>query len=573
MVQELLRNGIDTFIVCPGARSSPLALAIADEKRANTFVHVDERGAAFFALGHVSATRRPVAILCTSGTAAANFLPAIIECSKKKLPLLVLTADRPPELRKAGADQTIEQPGLFGEYVRFQDDVPCPTYDIPPEIILTMIDQAVYRAMYPLPGPVHLNCMFREPLVPVDTVDENNEYLAGLAQWVGSNSPYTQYHAPERAVRVQAVEAAAKALNGVENGLILVGKLNSDAERAAVLKLAQKLQWPILPDVTSGLRLSPSKGPVCHYFDQMLASEKFVNMLKVDAVLQLGGRMTSKRLNQLMAAKRPRHFLMVLNHPLRNDPAHQVTLRIEAQAGAFCTAVETLVKARRPGPQLQTILAASRKIGQHLEKLAIVLNEPSVARMVSRYIPSGHGLFLSNSMPIRDMDMYGAPEAKKIMIGANRGASGIDGIMATAMGFAEGAKRPVTLLVGDLAALHDLNSLALLASVRYPVTIVILNNDGGGIFSFLPKAGSAADFERFMATPHGCHFDAAAKMFKIAYVRPKALSEFKGAYQAAVAGKQHALIEVVTERNANAALHADWQTQCRTMADQIIQKG
>ncbi len=286
MVDELLRNGIDTFIVCPGSRSSPLAIAIAENSKARSWVHFDERGAAFFALGYVSASRKPAALVCTSGTAVANFFPAIIECSKKKLPLFVLTADRPPELRKTGADQTIEQPGIFGEYVRFQYDMPCPTQEIPAAMVLTTIDQAVYRAQYPLPGPVHINCMFREPLVSMKADPDLTEYLAGLDTWGRSRAPFTAYHAPVISVLPENIKIIAKIFNGSRKGMVVVGKLNSDTERSAIVKLAELLQWPIATDVTSGLRLSRSKGPVVHYFNHMLLSQKFIDHLNLDIVLQ-----------------------------------------------------------------------------------------------------------------------------------------------------------------------------------------------------------------------------------------------------------------------------------------------
>ncbi len=574
VVEELLRNGIDTFVVCPGSRSSPLALAIAEEPRAKAFVHPDERGAAFFALGHVAATGVPAVILCTSGSAVANFLPAVIECSKKKLPLIVLTADRPPELRRTGADQTIEQTGIFKEFVRFECELPCPTADIAPAMVLTTVDQAVYRARHPFSGPVHVNVMFREPLLTAEKGDDLTVYMAGLERWQGGVTPYSAYYAPASTVAPEAVHQAAGYLNKARNGIILAGKLNSGKDRASVLALAQKLQWPVVADVTSGLRLSPSRGPVIHYADQLLLSRSLAETLKVDAVLQVGGRMTSRRVNDFVRARCPAHYVMVLDHPLRNDPTHQVTLRVQAKAGAFCQALTPLISVRPPSAQLALLMDLSKQAGRRVEKLSgLALNEPSLARAISQEIPAGHGLFLGNSMPVRDMDMYGAPQAKDIVIGANRGASGIDGTMATAFGFTAGGARPVTLLVGDLAALHDLNSLLLLASVRQPVTIVLVNNDGGGIFSFLPTSPFKGHFERFLGTPHGLHFDAAARMFKIAYARPKTLEQFIRVYRKAVQGRGHTLIEVVTDRNENVTLHNEWQDELRALIDRTLNKG
>ena len=574
IVDELIRNGIDTFIICPGSRSAPLALAIAGEPRAKALVHFDERAAAFFATGYATASGKPAVLVCTSGTAAANFLPGIIECSRKKLPLIVITADRPPELRKTGADQAIEQLGIFSEYVRFQFDLPCPTTDIPPAMVLTTVDQAVYRARRSPGGPVHLNCMFREPLAPVIHAGKAGDYLTELSRHREGTLPYTTYHAPAASLDAVATVQAVRALNAVKRGVIVVGKLRSSGERDAVLRLAEKLQWPVFPDVTSTLRLTPAAGPVIHHFDQMLLSARFAASLDIDGVLQVGGRMTSKRLNLFLESRGLKHYVMVLNHPLRNDPSHQVTLRLEAGGEVFCRAVTPQVKARRASSSLAATQALSRQIAARIGKVAGgSLSEPGTARLISRHLPSGHGLFLSNSMPVRDMDMYGAVRPGDIAIGANRGASGIDGIIASAAGFARGLGRPVTLVIGDLAALHDINSLAILAANRLPVTIVVMNNNGGGIFSFLPVARLEADFERLFGTPHGYHFEHAAAMFGLPYARPRTCSEFIRAYARAARGKGPALIEVVTDRDGNIRLHQAWQDSLKAFMDRTLPEG
>lgn len=574
IVDELVRNGIDTFIVCPGSRSAPLALAIAGEPRAKVLVHFDERAAAFFAAGYAAAAGKAAVIVSTSGTAAANFLPGIVECSRKKLPMIVVTADRPPELRKTGADQAIEQPGLFTGHVRFQFDLPCPTTEIPPAVVLTTVDQAIYQARRSPGGPVHLNCMFREPLAPVASAGEAGDYLAGIRRHRESTAPYTMCHAPAAALDAAGADQAVRALEAVKRGVIVVGKLRSPGEREAVLRLAGKLQWPLFPDVTSTLRLSKTRGPVVHHFDQMLLSGRFAASLDIDGVLQVGGRMTSKRLDLFLGSCKLKHYVMVLNHPLRHDPGHQVTLRLEAGVEAFCRAVTPRVKARRKNPALLAMQGLSQKVAARIGKAVQgPLSEPGAARLISRHLPAGHGLFLSNSMPVRDMDMYGAVRPGDIAIGANRGASGIDGIIASAAGFARGLARPVTLLIGDLAALHDINSLAILAAHRLPVTVVVMNNDGGGIFSFLPVARLEADFERFFGTPHGYHFEHAAAMFGLPYIQARTCSEFIRAYALAVRGKGPALIEVVTRRDGNARLHQAWQGSVKAFIDRSLPEG
>ena len=245
LIEELIRNGVDYFCVSPGSRSSPLTLAVANHKNAHAHVHFDERGSAFHALGYVSATRKPCAIITTSGTAAANLFPAIIEASKKKIPLIVMTADRPPELRFTGAHQTIDQTKIYGEYVRWYFDLPCPTPDIPPEFILTTVDQAVSRAKGNPGGPVHLNCMFREPLAPIKKTFRVSTYTQSIKAWQTGNSIYTKYVLPKLDLEQSDINHISSAIGKIRSGIIIAGKLSTREEQKAILKISERLNWPI----------------------------------------------------------------------------------------------------------------------------------------------------------------------------------------------------------------------------------------------------------------------------------------------------------------------------------------
>ncbi len=571
LIEELLRHGIEYFCISPGSRSGPLAVAVARNKRAKSFRHYDERGLAFHALGYISATSKPAVVISTSGTAVANFFPAVIEASKKKLPLIVLTADRPPELRKTGADQTIEQPGIFGEYVRWHYDLPCPDLHIKPEFVLTTVDQAVFRANGELRGPVHLNCMFREPLSPVSTGEDFSKYLEGLKSWQQTNRVYTHYVHSQKFVSANELKRLAETLNEIKNGLMVIGKLSAQenrAEQEAVLQLSEKLGWPIFADITSGLRLGCSHPNVIQSFDQILLSHKFRSTVKIDYVLHLGGRMTSQRFYQWIEEKRPKHYVLVLNHPLRNDPWHNVATRFQCGVQSFCENILPFLKTKKPAVQILSLRSFSRRIqaalDQFLEKKNL-LSEPLVVRLISQYIPKGSGLFLSNSMPIRDMDMYAACKGEAVLIGANRGASGIDGVMASACGFAVGLDKPVTLLIGDIAFLHDLNSLHMLRRFTKPMVIVVLNNDGGAIFSFLPIAQFPDVFEQYFGTPHGLSFEAAAKLFGLNYSSPKSTTEFISHYQKAFQENKSTVIEVKIDRKENHQVHLDLQKKIQTL--------
>ncbi|HEV2094835.1 MAG TPA: 2-succinyl-5-enolpyruvyl-6-hydroxy-3-cyclohexene-1-carboxylic-acid synthase [Rubrobacter sp.] len=556
IVEELVRCGVDFFCVAPGSRSTPLVAALAANERARSLVHFDERGTAFAALGYARATGRPAAWITTSGTAVANGLPAVVEAATDGVPMVLLTADRPPELRQTGANQTIDQPDIFGDFVRWRFDLPAPSLDVDPASVLTTVDQAVYRAGRSPKGPAHLNLMFREPLIPGPEEDEAP--AAGPERWRNTDEPYTRYAATKPAVDDAEVEALWERLRPVERGLVVAGRLASRAQGEAVEGLADSLGWPLLPDVGSQVRLGGDRRNAAFY-DVLLADAAFADAHAPEAVLHFGGRALSKRLEGFVARHRPDPYVVVREHPFRLDPGHLVTRSVETDIEDFCAALGRAVSRRPSGADASWAdgwRAASGEVASVLDRALAGedgLNEPLVARMVSREVAEGHGLVVASSMPIRDLDAYAAVDGVGVAVAANRGASGIDGTVATAAGFARGSDRPVTLLIGDLALLHDLNSLAMLRGL--PVTVVVLNNDGGGIFSFLPVSGHDSFFEPFFGTPQGVGFGPAAAMFGLRYTRPETPEELLSAYRRARSGDGPSLIEVKTDRGENVAVH------------------
>ena len=479
IVEELIRNGVDFFCVSPGSRSTPLIEALSKNPKARPLVHYDERGTAFAALGYARATGRPAAWITTSGTAVANGFPAIVEASTDSVPMILLTADRPPELRQTGANQTVVQPSIFGEYTRWQFDLPAPDLSVDPASILTTIDQAVYRARRAPKGPVHINLMFREPFLPEPHTPEPgaSEASPGLNSWQKSNVPYTKYADTKPGLDGSEVERLWSNLRDAENGLIVAGRLESKVQGESVVHLSEALGWPVLADVGSQVRLGSGTGPLVHYYDALLSDEEFGRSHVPDAVLHFGGRALSKRLEQFLARSGPDPYVVVREDPFRLDPGHQVTQSVEANIPAFCNA---LVQIAEYKPASGTAdwrdgwVSASEEVGRRLGQFLDEpeeLGEPFVARCVSRHIPEGHGLVLASSMPVRDFDTYAACDGPVVPVAANRGASGIDGTVATAAGFARGTGKPVTLLIGDLALLHDLNSLSMLRGL--PVVVVV----------------------------------------------------------------------------------------------------
>jgi len=555
LVAELLRQGIDYFCISPGSRSTPLTAAVARHPHARAIVCHDERGGAFHALGYARAAGKPAALICTSGTAAAHYFPAVIEAAMDFVPMLALTADRPPELWRTGANQTITQPRLFGEYTKWHFELPCPDDAASLEMLLSTVAQAVYQAQATPAGPVQLNCPFREPLLPAPaTATAAQHPRAGKA-------PFTHYAAPVRTAGGEALSRLNQIIETTASGLVVVGRLHSGAEQTTVGALLQALRWPVFADVTSGLRLQ-SHPAVIPYFEHLLRVPELTADYRPDSVIHIGGRITSARLYRWLDDIRPPHYLVIADHPFRHDPLHRVTLRIEADIAACCSALQARLPPVSTDPWLARLRTCSDRIDELLAqetKPEQRLDEIATARLISRYIPTGHGLWLGNSMPIRDMDSYGFSQSAVSVIGANRGASGIDGAIASAAGFAVGLQRPVTVLLGDLALLHDLNSLLLLNKINPPLIIVGVNNDGGGIFSFLPVAQHPDIFEEYFGTPHRLRFETVAQLFALNYAAPQTNGDFVTAYRTALAAERPTLIEVASDRPANVTRHRQIQ--------------
>jgi len=546
IIDELIRNGIDQFFIAPGSRSTPLTAAVAEHSKAKSIIHFDERALGFAALGFASGSSKPCAVITTSGTAVANLFPSIVEASKKKLPLIILTADRPPELRGTGANQTIDQVKIFGDYVRWFFDFPTPTLDISPEFILTSIDQAVFKSKGELKGPIHINCMFRDPLIPKRTHKSFQAYLKPIVPWLRSEEVFTQYSSTNKTLHQKTVKEIAQTIHSINKGIIVVGKLMDNRERTEVLALSEKLNWPIFPDISSGLRLGYAHKNLIHYFDQILAKKN----LTIDGILHLGGRLTSNRYYEHIKAAKPKKYIMVINHPLRNDPTHCVSARVQISVGQFCRKLSNVIIKKRMTNFLQSWQKANQLMHQKIEKAFYAqahLTEFQLARVISQNISKDNALFVSSSMPIRDLDMFGDPHGASVLIGSNRGASGIDGTIASAIGFSGGCNKPVTLLTGDLAALYDMNALAMLKSNSHPIIIVIINNNGGGIFSYLPIAKYDKIFRKYFQTPHDYNFSSLAEMFECNYAQPASIEEFQQTYSLALKSQFSSIIEVTID--------------------------
>ncbi len=562
LVEELVRNGVRRFVISPGSRNSPLVLAAANHAEAETTVHTDERGAAFYAQGYAKSGGKAAALIATSGTAVANFYPAVCEASQSAIPMILLTADRPVELRDTGAPQTMKQANIYGDYVRWSLDLPCPTTEIKPQFVLTTVDQAVHRATRSPAGPVQLNCQFREPLAPQGSGEDFTNYMRPLDQWEKSDRPFTEYSVPKLRINPEELEEIIDKIAHSKRGLIVGGPMPAFAKRENIRQIAARLKMPVLADVASGLRFGRgvAENVMAHY-DYVLREEAFCENNLPDLVLHFGGMPTSTPLNRYLKKSSP-EYIYVNNTPFRQDPLHQVTRRLEMEPDEFCKllADRNVDSASDLLPDFQK---AERIAAETLGSLLSAeqgCSELGIARSIINNLPENHNLYLANSMPIRDADASGLKRDAAMQVGFNRGVNGIDGTLASAAGFAAGNGRPTTALLGDLALLHDLNSLLLVRNSGFPITVVVLNNNGGGIFSFLPIAEKNPHFEEFFGTPQNVTFEHAAAQFGLDYHKPHSMAEFEAVYREAVSVHKSALIEIQTERNANREAHKRiWQ--------------
>ena len=584
VVEELTRCGCRYFVISPGSRSTPLVLAAARHPRVTACVCPEERGAGFHAVGYGRAAGRPAVLVCTSGTALANYLPAVIEAAQDQVPLLVLSADRPPELQDTGANQTIVQRGIFGVYPRWSGELPVPTPRIDPRVVLTTVDQAVFRATSAPAGPVHLNCPFPEPLEP-EPLPEPLVAGPAAARWRSGGEPFTVYRTmedtepavapscPGQAPCEDAVSALLSMVAESRRGLLVAGRLPPGCA-ATVEALAARLGWPLLADITSGVRGTPG----LQLLVQCAAGRE---LLRPDGVLHFGSHVVAKQYLELASAAAPR-LAQVAASPDRLDPSHSAALRIVADpwriADHLCRRT-----GKRPASVHGSVVraAGARALGAVAGWAAghRALSEPTVASLVAAAAggPPACGLFGASSMPIRDLDTFATPLPPGVTVAANRGASGIDGAVASAAGFAAGLQGPVIALLGDLSLLHDLPSLSQLREVAPGLVIVVVNNRGGGIFSLLPLAqieepGFEELFERYFATPHEVAFRELAAAFNMHYAKPRTIVELRRHLAAAstrAADGADTLLEVTTERAANAALHAE----LRELVERAVREG
>jgi 2-succinyl-5-enolpyruvyl-6-hydroxy-3-cyclohexene-1-carboxylate synthase len=536
---ELARCGMEHACTAPGSRNTPLVLSLVREPRIRCWSHLDERCAGFFALGAAKASSRPVAVTCTSGTAAANLAPAVIEARHARVPLIVLSADRPPELREVGAGQTVDQLKLYGDMVKWFFEVGVHEAD-PGALrwIRTLACRAYWTAAHGPPGPVHLNFPLREPLVPDGPLPEDATARAGGRPYVTLDTPLPSMPSGGR--------------HPVGRIAIVAGAERDPVSARELAGFAARARIPLLADPLSGARLGPAA--VAHY-DLLLRDPQFTAAHRPEFVIRTGDLPTSKPLRAWLAGL---DAAQVAIDPdgVWHDPAAVVGLRLHASARALLDGLTAEVPTPSEPGWLASWRAADDAVGGAITQvLGEELSEPLVSRSLGQWLDGTATLFVASSMPIRDVEEFLPAREAGPGVLANRGANGIDGTVSSAFGAAAAGQGPVVLLIGDVALAHDIGGLVSARRLQLPLTIVLLNNDGGGIFHFLPIAGETDAFEQHIATPHGLDFANAAALYGCGFDRPASLGALRAAVERSIAGSGTTIIEVRTDRVENLALH------------------
>ncbi len=552
LLSELVAGGVSACVLSPGSRSAPLAVGAlrCEPLGLRLFPLLDERSAGFFALGLAKASGSPVLLLCTSGTAAANYLPAVIEAHYSATPLIVLSADRPHELRDWDAGQTIDQPRLYGSHVRWVHELPlAEPGDFAVRLARGVAKRALACALGATPGPVHLNWPFREPLTPPS---EPAKLGARSSTRVALRS---RHPAPSSAEIAALVALARRETHGV----IIVGPLPMQSEiGASVERFANAAGWPVLADAASQLRYGAHTEavPIAAAYELYLREGSFASAHTPRAVLRLGSAPTSKALRLWLEAAKPADYWLIDPEARFSDMSQLASARCACDPAQLLDAAAQQLGTSRQKSAWREGFARAERAAQAALSRALdsepALLEPRLARELAAALPEGALLALSNSMPVRDVDAFAAPGPLRIRVLVNRGANGIDGVTSTALGASAAWSGPVVLLTGDLAFLHDVGGLAA-ARLAGDLTIVLVENDGGGIFSFLPIAehGEAVAFERLFRTPHGLALRHAGALFDVPWERVQSWEHFRAALKASLARGGVSVIEVPVDPAAN----------------------
>lgn len=547
-VEELARAGLRHVVLAPGSRNTPLVLAFAAHPAITAHSLLDERGGGFFALGLAMATGAPVAVVCTSGSAVANYFPAVVEAHQSRVPLLVLTADRPHELRHSGANQTIDQVKLFGDYALWSIDLGVPEAQ-PPALSLRHLRTTASRAFATAnglrKGVVHVNFPFRKPLEPTPVVGDLTEPPAD-ATARDLNRPFTRVMRGTLMLPDEPLDMLAVAIETHARGLVVCGTNTPAHARAAIAMLAARCGYPLLADSASGLRWG--RDGIVGTYDSFLGALP-PNFPTPDIVLRFGDLPTSQALNDYLERAHPTYRVHISGDGTWADDMHRTTHFIHADEKLACMQLFERFEHRSGSAWLRAWRTLEAVTAQALrDTLASApFHDATAVVALLDALPDEARLFAGNSLPVRHLDQFGVPAPKKLTAYVSRGASGIDGNVSTAFGIAAGSQQPTAALLGDVTLYHDLNGLLAARRLGVPLTLVLLNNNGGGIFHRLPIKDYDPAFTQFFVTPHALDFAHAARLFELDYVAAESREAVSEAVRASTSQRRSALIEVKTD--------------------------
>ena len=539
LIEELYRNKIDNFFISPGSRSTPLTSSVAYNNKLTKHIHFDERGAAFAALGYSRGTGKPGVLICTSGSAGANYFPAVCESSADSVPMIVITSDRPPELHNVLANQTCNQQEMFGEQVKDFYNIAPPDKNISLEDILFHVSKLVQSTTSYPSGVVHINCMFREPLVFKKTKKDYSKYASVVQDWIDSDKPFLKIKPKKN------ILSYSSTFDKNLPTILIAGALRTNKEAQAVVRFAEKNNLPIFPDIRSGLRLSNKSENLISYYDQILST----NMLQTNKqyqVIHVGGNIVSKRLLQFIEKSNIENYLVLHNSLHAYNPHHKMT---ESKVGSIEKLLQQLSEDIQPFKSqfLKYVTKCNEKVKCLISEYDYKFTEIAIARQLSQLVHKNSFIYSANSLSVRLLEMFADISDKNNRVIANRGLSGIDGTIASAVGFALGAKKRGTLLIGDLAFQHDINSLALLKKLKHPIILVLLNNNGGRIFSYLPIAKDKEIFTDYFDTPQNMIFESTAAQYDLPYYFISSTGQFKELFKKVQKLKQSSIIEIALQ--------------------------
>lgn len=570
---ELVNLGIKYACISPGSRSTPLTYAISKNKKIKSYIIIDERTSAFFATGLARKTNSPVVLVCTSGTAIAEFYPAIIEAFYQRIPLIICTADRPIEALDNGTNQTINQNNIYKNHIRFFDDVGIPELtESRINHLKSIANRAFYECKIKSQGPVHLNFPFRKPLEPSSYTDEIDykyyEKIFSIKQSF-SLKKYDlvlnndAHFLPNRKI----IKYIISLIINENKGLIIVGPdyFNSEFSEA-ISFLSEKLKFPILAEATSQLRINNqiTKNIISNY-DAFLRTKKFNQTHEAEIILYFGKTVISKGLEDYLENSNARKFI-INNYGDFIDPNNKAELVIQSEPTSFCKILLDEINKNKiefiNEVWLNDFKSAdniSEKIKNKIINKANSFYEPTIINQLIELIPENSNLMISNSLPIRDFEYFSSTKNKKINIFHNRGASGIDGITSTALGIAKESNNPTILLTGDLAFYYDLNSLLIAKKYLIPIIIIVINNNGGAIFDALPISQEKEILKDYFITPHNLNFKNFVNGFDGNYIKIKTRNEFINSVQKAFTKKTFSVIEIETNpRQSNKIREKYW---------------